>query len=184
MIAYLKRNRNQVNEMKNDKEKARARLGMDSSFSVTTTIRGLHMRNALRITILLFCLCGCSEQTNEPLPTNPFDKWKKSTTHNYIMDQTYMCFCLNAGEAMRVTVRSDTIASVMRLSDSSMLPREQAARYLTIDSMFSIIRAPKGDSLVVSYDVKYGYPDTLDINPQQHPFDGGILYTTTNLKFQ
>jgi hypothetical protein len=85
---------------------------------------------------------------------------------------------------MRVTVRSDTVASVLRLSDSTLLSREEAARYLTIDSLFSIIREPKGDSLVVSYNTKYGYPESLDINPQQHPVDGGILYTTTNLKLQ
>lgn len=83
---------------------------------------------------------------------------------------------------MRVTIRKDTVMKVIKLSDNTVLPYGEAKQYITVDSLFAIIRNPKGDSLVVTYNQKYGFPEKLDINPQQHPVDGGILYITTNLQ--
>ena len=83
---------------------------------------------------------------------------------------------------MRLTVRSDTIALVVRLSDSSKTPYPMSTFFLTVDSLFSIIRNPNSDSLVVEYNAEYGYPEKLDINPQLHPVDGGVLYLTSNLR--
>ena len=83
---------------------------------------------------------------------------------------------------MRITVRSDTVVSVRKLIDSSLVTFPNSAWYLTVDSLFSIIRNTKGDSLVITYNLNYGYPEKLDINPQQHPFDGGVLYQTSNLQ--
>jgi len=48
--------------------------------------------------------------------------------------------------------------------------------------LFGIIKNPNGDSLVVRYNSIYGFPEYLDINPQQHPVDGGALYETSNLR--
>ncbi len=83
---------------------------------------------------------------------------------------------------MRLTVFSDTLHSVMKLSDSTMLPYIQAQWYLTIDSLFNIIRFNKQDSLAYSFDSRYGFPIVLDINPQQHPYDGGVLFESNNLQ--
>lgn len=80
---------------------------------------------------------------------------------------------------MRVTVRSDTISSVIRISDTSVVAYPF---YFTVDSLFGIIRNSKTDSLVIRYNKQYGYPEYLDINPQLHPVDGGVLYKTSNLQ--
>ena len=90
-----------------------------------------------------------------------------------------MCFCLNAGELVHITVRSDTISSVIKISDTSIVTYPI---YFTVDSLFGIIRNSKFDSLVIRYNKKYGYPEYLDINPQLHPVDGGVLYETSNLQ--
>lgn len=79
---------------------------------------------------------------------------------------------------MQVTVHADTVASVMRLSDSSTVPYSLCA---SVDSLFGMIRNSSGDSLVVRYNADYGYPEYLDINPQLHPSDGGVLYETSDL---
>ncbi len=80
---------------------------------------------------------------------------------------------------MQVTVRADTVASVIRLSDSTMLSHSGC---ISVDSLFGIIRNPRGDSLVVPYDATYGYPEYLDVNPQLHPVDVGVLFGTSNLR--
>jgi hypothetical protein len=80
---------------------------------------------------------------------------------------------------MRITVRSDTVAQIKRVSDASVITFPY---YLTIDSLFGIIRNSKTDSLVIRYNDQYGYPEYLDVNPQLHPLDGGVLYETSNLQ--
>jgi len=140
------------------------------------------MRTATRVGILLVLVVGCKDSGDQPLPPNPYDTWRSYNLHSYTIDQVRDCFCPEAGQAMRIRVRSDTIASVVRLSDGSLVTLPESKFYLTVDSLFAIIRSGTADSLVVSYDEEYGYPKTLDINPQLHPVDGGVLYTTSNLQ--
>ena len=83
---------------------------------------------------------------------------------------------------MEVTVHSDSVYSVMNLSDSTMLPESMLRSFHSVDSLFGMITKHQDDSLRVSYNVLYGFPDTLDIDPQLHPVDGGILYVTSNLR--
>jgi len=139
------------------------------------------MRIHIHIGILLFSLLGCKEQTSQPDPLDPFDRWKSYNYHDYTIDQVRMCFCPDGGQTMRITVRSDTVSFVRKLSDSSQVLYPASSFYLTVDSLFAIIRASKTDSLVITYNAQYGYPERLDINPQLHPVDGGVLYQTSNL---
>ena len=83
---------------------------------------------------------------------------------------------------MRITVRADTIASVARVSDGSAVSFPISTYYLSVDSLFRIIRNSSADSIVVAFNETYGYPEILDINPQLHPVDGGVLYRTSNLQ--
>lgn len=140
------------------------------------------MRTTTKIGILLLLVVGCKDSGDQPLPPSPYDTWRSHNLHSYAIDQVRDCFCPDAGQAMRIRVRSDTIASVVRLSDGSLVTLPASKFYLTVDSLFAIIRSGTADSLVVSYDEEYGYPKTLDINPQLHPVDGGVLYTTSNLQ--
>ncbi len=151
-----------------------------SGKTVTMNAGTFRMLASMGCLALLFF--SCKEQTTQPQPTDPYTRWKSYGYHNYTFEQTRLCFCRDGGEAMRVTVRSDTVSSVMRLSDSSMLSPDQAQYCLTLDSLFGLIRAAKYDSVVISYNAVYGYPERLDIDPQQHPVDGGVLYLSTNLR--
>jgi hypothetical protein len=141
-------------------------------------------RNTMKIIILfgfslIFCL-GCKkEQSSQTVQQTPYEKWQSQNFHNYTIDQNRSCYCLYGGELMRITVRSDTVAQVKRVSDASVVTFPY---YLTIDSLFGIIRNSKTDSLVIRYNDQYGYPEYLDVNPQLHPLDGGVLYETSNLQ--
>ena len=134
------------------------------------------------ISVLLLLLPGCTDQGSQPLPPDPYELWISFNIHNYSMDQVRICFCPEAGQTMRVSVRADTVTSVTRLSDGSAVSFPMSTYYLSVDSLFGIIRNSKTDSLVVTYNKLYGYPETLDINPQLHPVDGGVLYRTSNLQ--
>ena len=148
---------------------------------LTSVGTSLMVSRIVVLSLLVLCI-GCSEQSTQPPISDPYTKWQSYKLHDYTIDQVHACFCVNGGELMRITVRADTIAQVFRLSDSSIVQAPSASRYLTIDSLFSIIRNPGTDSLVIVYNAQYGYPEFLDINPQQHPFDGGILIETSNLR--
>jgi hypothetical protein len=138
------------------------------------------MKNLFLVGILIGCCIACNkDQTSQPVQQTPYEQWRSHNLHDYTIDQHRSCYCPHAGELVRITVRSDTIARVIRVSDTSIV---QYPYYITIESLFRIIQNSKTDSLVVRYNAQYGYPEFLDVNPQQHPYDGGELYETSNLQ--
>lgn len=136
--------------------------------------------------LALFIAAGCSkEQVVQPVQTDPvasYLKWNSYGYHNYTIDQIRQCFCINGAEKMRVVVRSDTVKSVTRLSDNKELSYSEARWYMPVDSLFKKVLNPGRDSVVVSFNSKYGYPETVDVNPQLYPVDGGVLFVTSNLR--
>jgi len=135
------------------------------------------MPRTFRIGVLVLFLFGCMDQG-----LDPYERWRFYDPRDYTIDQVRMCFCQLAGQTVRISVRADTIASVVNLSDGSEVSDPMARSFLTVDSMFGIIRNTGTDSLVMTFNETYGYPDMLDINPQLHPVDGGVLYRTSNLR--
>ena len=133
--------------------------------------------------LLLLFLLGCTsckkESVSEVLPQTPYELWRSQNLHNYSIDQVRTCFCPDGGVVVRLTVKSDSIFSITKVSDGSLIT---SPYYYTVDSLFGIINNPKGDSLVIKYNAKYGFPEYLDINPQQHPVDGGVLIESSNLQ--
>jgi len=139
------------------------------------------MKILLTIIFISTPLFSCIEQTSIPFSFSPYDQWRSYNIHNYTIEQIRSCYCVNRGQSMKITVRSDSVYSVMRLSDSTLIPYPNSKQYLTIDSLFGIIKNSKSDSLIISYESKYGYPNKLDINPQLNSRDGGEMYVTSNL---
>ena len=138
------------------------------------------MKIIILLCLSLICCSGCKkDQSSQPVQQTPLEKWQSQNFHNYTIDQIRSCYCVHGGELMRITVRSDTVARVINVSDASVVT---VTYYLTIDSLFGIIRNARTDSLVIRYNNQYGYPEYLDVNPQLHPVDGGVLYVTSNLQ--
>jgi hypothetical protein len=134
------------------------------------------------ICILLSCASCKKEATTQP-PNDPFERWRSYGIHNYTIDQTRSCFCPNGGEKMWLFVKSDTVNSVIRLSDGTVLAYGSFPAYWSVESLFSYIKLST-DSMVVRYNDKYGFPEYLDISPERHPVDAGALYETINLQIQ
>jgi hypothetical protein len=132
------------------------------------------------IVFLFFASCKKQQVTESILQTH-YELWRSQNIHNYSIDQIRDCFCPDAGQLVRVTVRSDTVYSIIKISDTSTVAHPY---YFTVDSLFGIIRNSVNDSLVIKYNSEFGFPEYLDINPQQHPADGGVLYETSNFQIQ
>jgi hypothetical protein len=140
------------------------------------------MKQILLVSFLFFLLAGCDEQLSQPGSLDPYQQWMAKDIHDYTMEQVNVCFCAKGGTKMLLTVRADTIAQVMNLTDSTILPHNEAVFYRSVKDLFTIIRTPGKDSLVFRFNSQYGYPEMLDINPQDHPVDGGVLIESSNLK--
>lgn len=140
------------------------------------------MKSIILIILILLFFTFCNEkQVSEPASQTPHELWLSHNIHNYSVYQWRSCFCPDAGKLVKVTVKSDTLYSVIRISDNSPV---SYPFYYSIDSLFGIINNSVDDSLVIEYNSKYGFPKFLDINPQLHPVDGGVLYETSNLVIQ
>jgi hypothetical protein len=138
------------------------------------------MKSVLLLSFLL--LSGCDEQLSQPGTLDPYQQWSAKGIHNYTIEQTNICYCVKGGAKMLLTVHADTITQVMQMSDSTILPFSEAKFYRSVNDLFSIIRNPGKDSLLFRYNAEYGYPEMLDINPQDHPVDGGVLVESANLR--
>jgi hypothetical protein len=128
--------------------------------------------------LLVLGSAGC-EENHATRPSDPYQRWRSYGLHDYTIHQKLSCFCVTGGQSMEITVRSDTIANIVRLSDSTALAKNLWPAYRTIESLFSIIATTGSDSVVVTYDGHYGFPSSLDHYPQLHPVDGGVLYETS-----
>jgi hypothetical protein len=137
----------------------------------------------LLLICLLVCFISCKKEDVTQPSSDPFEKWASYNIHNYSVDQTRSCFCINGGEKIRLVIKSDTIYSATKLSDGTILLPGSYSVYRSVTSLFGYIKSSK-DSMVIRYNEKYGYPEYLDINPQLHPVDGGALYETVNLQIQ
>ena len=133
--------------------------------------------------LLLLFLLGCTsckkESVSEVLPQTPYELWRSQNLHNYSIDQVRTYVWPYGVLVVCLTVKLVSIFSISKVSDGSLIT---SPYYYTVDSLFGIINNPKGDSLVIKYNAKYGFPEYLDINPQQHPVDGGVLIESSNLQ--
>jgi len=140
------------------------------------------MKIAFLFFLVLLLSASCKkENVTEPDLTTAYELWRSKNIHNYSVDQIRSCFCPDAGKTVRITVQSDTIFSVINISDNTLLSNPY---YFSVDSLFGLINKSMNDSLVIEYNADFGYPEFLDINPQLHPVDGGVLYETFNLQIR
>ena len=134
---------------------------------------------------ILFMMLGmafisCDTTSNAPAAADPYSVWQAQGLHDYSFEQTRTCFCPDAGKAVKIIVRADTIASVSLVSDGAEVPREMYVAYKTVGQMFTLIHSGT-DSVIVRYHASLGYPEYLDVDPQFHAVDGGALYETAKL---
>ncbi len=129
---------------------------------------------------ILFITISCeSNKITAPTVLTAHELWQSKKISSYTIDQKKFCYCPDANTPVRITVKADTIFSIIEIADNQLLDKNY---FLSINSMFEMIAAEEYDSIVVRYNKEFGYPEFLDIDPQLRPVDGGVLYETSNLQ--
>jgi hypothetical protein len=133
---------------------------------------------------LFYCLattiafCGCDTSVND------------SNSYDYSVEQKLGCFCPHGGVWVKLSVRADTVADAITISDNNRLSYQEARRYKSIKGLFEVI----SEIDTARYDVRTtfdslnNYPSYIYFNPKpivhgdtvQAIFDAQMSYTTRN----
>lgn len=131
----------------------------------------------LLITVGVFILnCSCRDNGIDEDHSNiadPFVRWRAYNFKNYSLTQTLLCYCVDGGMPVRVTVRGNHIVNVVEMATGNALPQSHCGFFKTGDELFEIARRVNPDSVaqfIVEYDKRYGLPTTLYID-----FDEGVV---------
>lgn len=110
-------------------------------------------------------------------------QWQGQELHDYSFEYHYEF--AGAMEAVRITVRSDTVASVVDLQTDSTLSLDARYGWPTVDSLFARARqalASTDVDVVVSYDSRLGYPTRIDVSPLVSTPAGGSSSRASDLQ--
>ena len=139
----------------------------------------MHRIVRLAPVVLLSLFAGCSDST-API-SNPLNRmrWEKQNLHNYAYTGYISCFCLFPQEDVLVTVRSDTVESVILQSTAAKVSK---AGWQTVDQLFDYVErayADKNNRVRVEYDPERGYPTLISVSCPLA--DCGATVSTRNL---
>lgn len=158
---------------------------------------GNHRRAASRaacnfgFVMLLAILSGCSitgtsaRTTEERELTRNRQRWASAGVHDYEFDFQRTCFCLpESTNQVRITVRQDAIASVVRVSDGQPAGTSNIV-WPRVDELFAEVQKTLeqgAERLEVTYDPTYGYPRSIVVDRELMAVDGGYALTSGNLR--
>ncbi len=110
-------------------------------------------------------------------------QWQRQGFDTYEYDLTVGCFCVFRGPA-HVTVRADTVFSVIAVATGAPVDPNFRFAYQTIDDLFDVIeeaRKRPADRLEVTYDETLGFPSFLYIDYDFGLADEEISYEAANV---
>ena len=85
-----------------------------TSYSIHYT--KLYEKNILLLIFVNIFLTSCNEEpVSNSFYQDSYDLWRSHNIHNYSVYQKRTCFCPDAGQLMKITVRSDTVYNVTRV---------------------------------------------------------------------
>ena len=135
----------------------------------------------------LTALAAC---TDSPLGVQDFAalaraeaRWHANGSANYQFESRNLCFCpREVMEWATVIVRDDTVAAVTLL-DGSPLATALWSAHPPIRDRFAQIRdrPAYARDLIITYDRKTGYPQRIQLLPEQNVADGGYTLQARHL---
>lgn len=112
---------------------------------------------------------------------DPRDRWKAYQLHDYTIGQTLMCFCHDGGTEFEITVRRDTVFSVVGLDNGNKIPSDQWGRYRTVNGLFELIGSINPGAVAVmqvAYDPALGLPTSIYVDMNANVADDEYSYIT------
>jgi hypothetical protein len=95
------------------------------------------------------------------------------------------CFCGDGGKKFLITVRSGSISSIIDPTDGTIVAGDRWREFKTINELFDLVNSidtTKVAHLQVSYDVRYGYPLKVFVDPSANIADEEYGYETEIVK--
>lgn len=135
---------------------------------------------------LIFCLLfltGCELfQSNSG---SHRDLWESKNITSYSFEYNRGCFCAYRGPVV-VVVKNSQITNILDpTTNQPFSPARSADWYETIDQIFDEIdelKAGKPQTLDVTYDPTYGFPNSINYNQSDMIADEEFNLTITNFK--
>lgn len=116
---------------------------------------------------------------------NNKEKWALRNIKSYQYQYRESCFCLaEVTQNKQVTVANGVVTEAFFLQTSDYLTTEQLTRIKTVDGLFNAIENAvnaKAYRIDVSYNIVYGYPETISIDYNKDMADDEITYYAKDL---
>jgi len=143
------------------------------------------MIRAIAIFLLVVLAASCTDQ-GDPAEWLQYERqWQSLNIQDYSIIQELQCFCENAGRAVQLLVRSDTIYSATPL-DTLPWPVNKDY-YHTVNSLFQEIKSAKavpGSIVTIRFNAEYGYPELFYFDRIPGAVDEEIGFLTSGLEIQ
>ncbi|WP_339725575.1 DUF6174 domain-containing protein [uncultured Paraglaciecola sp.] len=111
-------------------------------------------------------------------------KWASNSGQYYTIQSHRFCECEDEVSAqMELSVLGDLVISAVDIASGDEISKEIQQEINTVDGLFALIEKALADniSIEVIYNDDYGYPETLKIDLEQIPVDGGLYIILSNL---
>jgi hypothetical protein len=143
------------------------------------------LRRAFPALLLAAALAGCGVLE----PSGPMDRlrqarerWEASGIRDYRLTVGRLCFCLEqAATRVIVEVRNGAVASRTYLDSGAVVEPQWTALYPGVPGLFRVIEDAirNGSQLEVRYHSALGYPQSIEIDEDLRPVDGGVSYAVS-----
>ena len=111
-------------------------------------------------------------------------RWEAAGITRYRFTEGRGCFCADSRSVRLDVARAaepphhEAVQSVAYDDEGPEGPVRYPEFFLTVGGLFATIQHAIDNhvEILVRYHPVYGYPTTVDVEPSQHPMDGGVLY--------
>jgi len=125
---------------------------------------------------------SCSNNSTAPSTNFYRDLWERTSTDQYVLEQTLQCFCLNGGRQAKFIFYGDQIGYAMFTDTNEEIPEDQYDRYKSVDDLFDYIdelRKQNPYKLEIEYDPDFGYPTRIYVDRREMIVDEELAIIST-----
>ena len=156
---------------------------------MSTPLRGSILRLAAAASLLAVASCSITTATarsdDERDLLRHRQRWASAGIRDYEFEFRRGCFCpTEATEHVRITVRNDVVASVIRTRDGQPAS-SNVGPWPTVDSLFADVQRridQNAERLDVEYDATYGYPRSIVVDVLATMVDDEYFLSAANLR--
>ena len=125
-----------------------------------------------------------SNRSNEL--SNAVTTWESEAIDSYTFDLQVSCFCFpDMTRAVTIVVADNAVQSVTYVDDGSAADPTLFAAYSTVDKLFERLENAQAENPVtfdVTFDAKYGAPQSVFIDIDEMMADEEIMFTVSNFE--